>query len=78
MVADLKETNERLIGIIEKLAERYKDKDILKAVQKFKKGSENEECPQCFSHGVKVVDGKSVCEDCGTKLAFKSDLLKKQ
>jgi hypothetical protein len=41
MVADLKETNERLISIIEKLAERYKDKDILKAVQKFKKGSED-------------------------------------
>src|SRR5208337_3971392 len=37
MIANLEETNTRLIGIIEQLAERYKDKDILKAVQRFKR-----------------------------------------
>ena len=36
-VAELRGNNERLVGIIEQLAERYTDKDILTAVQKFKK-----------------------------------------
>jgi hypothetical protein len=37
----LEATNTKLIGIIEQLAERYKDKNILKVIQKIKTGSED-------------------------------------